>query len=46
MSKRGRPTMEGTPHKYTVPDDVHAWIKDHGGGDYLTKIIRAIRAAS
>lgn len=46
MGKRGRPQMEGAPRKYTVPDDVHYWIKVHGGGKYLTYIIRAIKAAT
>lgn len=43
-NKAGRPTHEGTARKYVVADDVHEWIKSHGGGKYLTEIIRAIKA--
>lgn len=46
MNKAGRPTHEGTARKYVVADDVHEWIKSHGGGRYLTEIIRAIKACN
>lgn len=42
----GRPKHEGRPRKYILPDDVHEWILQHGGGQYLKDIVRAIRAAS
>lgn len=40
----GRPKLEGQPRKYIVADDVHEWIINHGGGKYVTDIIRAIKA--
>lgn len=43
---RGRPKQDGTARKYIVPDDVHKWIKEHGGGGYITTVIRAIKAVS
>lgn len=42
--RAGRPQMEGQQRTYKVADDVHTWIKEHGGGAYLTTIIRAIMA--
>lgn len=36
---------EGNMHRYKVADDVHEWILSHGGGKYLTEIIRAIIAS-
>ena len=41
----GRPKAEGERHMYTVADDVHQWIMEHGGGQYLTDLVRTIRAA-
>ena len=43
MAGKGRPTMEGHARKYTVADDVHEWIISHGGGQYITDTIRAIK---
>lgn len=45
-NKKGRPAAEGSVHKYVVPDDVHDWIRKHGGSRYITDIIRAIEAAT
>lgn len=44
MANAGRPKLEGQPRKYIVADDVHEWIINHGGGKYVTDIIRAIKA--
>ena len=40
----GRPAMEGKTRRYTVSDDVHEWIMQHGGGKYITDTMRAIMA--
>ena len=45
-NKKGRPAAEGSVHKYVVPDDVHDWIRKHGGSRYITDIIRAIEATT
>ena len=45
-NKRGRRAAEGRVHKYVVPDDVHDWIRQHGGSRYITDIVRAIEAAT
>lgn len=45
-NKKGRPAVEGKAHKYVVPDDVHDWIRKHGGSRYITDIVRAIEAAT
>lgn len=45
-NKRGRHAAEGSVHKYVVPDDVHNWIRNHGGSRYITDIVRAIEAAT
>ena len=45
-NKKGRPAAEGKAHKYVVPDDVHDWIKKHGGSKYITDTFRAIRATT
>lgn len=45
-NKKGRPAAEGKAHKYVVPDDVHDWIRKHGGSRYITDIVRAIEAAT
>lgn len=45
-NKRGRRAAEGSVHKYVVPDDVHDWIKRHGGSRYVTETFRAIKAAT
>ena len=29
---------------YTVADDAHEWIMRHGGGQYITDIMRVIKA--
>ena len=43
-NKRGRRPAGGSVHKYVVPDDVHDWIRKHGGSRYITDIVRAIEA--
>lgn len=43
-SKAGRPAMEGKTRRYTVSDDVHEWIMQHGGGKYITDTMRTIMA--
>ena len=45
-NKRGRRAAEGSVHKYVVPDDVHDWIRRHGGSRYVTETFRAIKAAT
>lgn len=45
-NKKGRPAAEGKAHKYVVPDDVHDWIKKHGGSKYITDTFRAIKATT
>lgn len=45
-NKRGRRAAEGSVHKYVVPDDVHDWIKKHGGSRYITDTFRAIKVAT
>ena len=45
-NKRGRRAAEGSVHKYVVPDDVHDWIRQHGGSRYITDIVRAIEAVT
>lgn len=42
----GRPKVEGDRHMYTVADDVHKWIMEHGGGQYVTDTMRIIMATS
>lgn len=44
MANAGRPKNEGQPRKYVVADDVHEWIISHGGGRYVTELIRALKA--
>lgn len=41
---QGRKKYEGNRHMYTVADDAHQWIMEHGGGQYLTEIFRAMIA--
>lgn len=43
-SRLGRPAMEGRTRKYIVADDVHEWILQHGGGQYITDTMRTIMA--
>ena len=43
-SRSGRPSMEGRTRKYIVADDVHEWILQHGGGQYITDTMRTIMA--
>lgn len=45
-NKKGRPAAEGKAHKYVVPDDVHDWIRKHGGSRYITETFRAIKATT
>lgn len=45
-NKKGRPAAEGKAHKYVVPDDVHDWIRKHGGSRYVTETFRAIKATT
>ena len=40
----GRPAMEGKTRRYTIADDVHQWIHQHGGGKYITETMRTIMA--
>jgi len=40
----GRYKIEGERHSYTVAGDAHDWIMSHGGGEYLTELIRTIKA--
>lgn len=40
----GRKRQEGERHMYTVADDVHRFIMEHGGGQYITDTIRIIKA--
>lgn len=42
----GRPKQEGDRHMYTVADDAHEWIMDHGGGQYITDTMRTIKAVT
>ena len=42
----GRPKVEGERHMYTVSDDAHEWIMQHGGGQYNTDTMRIIKATS
>ncbi len=42
----GRRTYEGRTRQIKLPDDVHKWITSHGGGRYLTEVIRAIIAVT
>ena len=42
----GRKKQEGERHMYTVADDVHRFIMEHGGGQYITDTIRVIIAVS
>lgn len=39
-----KPHYEGKERYYIVADDVHAYIKAHGGGKFLTTYFRAIIA--
>ena len=43
-SQGGRPKVEGHRHMYTVADDVHAWIMENGGGQYITETVRVVMA--
>ena len=45
-NKKGRPAAEGSVHKYVVPDDVHDWIRKHGGSRNITETFRAIKATT
>lgn len=45
-NKKGRPAAEGKAHKYVVPDDVHDWIRKHGGSRYVTETFRAIKTTT
>ena len=38
----GRKKTEGERHTYTVPVDVAQWIKEHGEGAYIAKVMREI----
>ena len=40
----GRPAMEGRTRRYIIADDVHQWIRQHGGGKYITETMRTIMA--
>ena len=40
----GRCAMEGRTRRYIVADDVHEWIRQHGGGKYITDTMRTIMA--
>ena len=43
-TRAGRPAMEGRTRRYIVADDVHEWIIQHGGGQYITDTMRTIMA--
>lgn len=43
-TRAGRPAMEGRTRRYIVADDVHEWIRQHGGGQYITDTMRTIMA--
>lgn len=45
-NKGGRPAAEGKKRQYVVPDDVHAWIMNHGGSKYIADTFRAIKAVT
>ncbi len=42
----GRKKTEGERHMYTIPKDVAQWIKEHGEGTYITKVMREIMCQS
>lgn len=46
IKTRGRKKQEGDRHMYTVADDAHEWIMSHGGGQYITDIMRVIMATN
>lgn len=46
IKSAGRKPVEGKRRLYTVPDDVHEWIMQHGGSKYITNTMRAIIATS
>ena len=35
----GRKKAEGERHMYTIPDDVALWIKEHGDGAYIARVM-------
>lgn len=41
-----KPTYEGKQRRYKVADDAHEWIMEHGGGKYLTEVIRTIKSVN
>ena len=43
-TRAGRPAMEDKTRRYVVADDVHEWILQHGGGQYITDTMRTIMA--
>lgn len=43
-TRAGRPAMEGKTRRYIVADDVHEWILQHGGDQYITDTMRTIMA--
>lgn len=43
-TRAGRPAMEGKTRRYIVADDVHEWILQYGGGQYITDTMRTIMA--
>ena len=43
-TRAGRHAMEGRTRRYIVADDVHEWIRQHGGGKYITDTMRTIMA--
>lgn len=45
-TRAGRPAMEGSTRRYIVADDVHEWIIQHGGGQYITDTMRCVRVTS
>lgn len=38
----GRKKAEGERHMYTIPSDVAQWIKEHGEGAYITRVMREL----
>lgn len=44
--KTGRKTYEGDRHVYKVAPDVHKFIMQHGGGQYITDVMRIVMVSS
>ena len=44
--RKGRPAAEGKKRQYVIPDDVHEWIRSHGGSKYIADTFRAIKTTT